>query len=316
MLSRRRERCADEARRPGVIRRVWAIALASVACLAFAGCGGGDRARTLPTTPVRGAGLSSARADTTHPLELTEWRLVSFRTPGHPLVAVTTSARFRLDGQGHASADGCNAIRGRYEIRGQAILFGKAGTTLVLCTGERGRIDHAMLDLLSGTARWAIADGRLTLRSHAGADLVFRRAASAFPDAPGAAVILAGRHAHGRYRLTAQRHGAIWGATYSFFTAPGTQPGDAGIASDDIGCLANSVTQAAWPDGKTYVFGWVTPEVSRVVSQGVKLTFYLVPHTKLRIAAGWVPGFRPSHTAITWYDASSAVLAQYPHGPC
>lgn len=284
---------------------------------AVVGCSSTDRARTSPAA-VAGApsDVHTARAYLDPPLKLTEWQVTSFREPGGEPVAVTVDARFRMDEHGHASADACNAIGGSYRLYGDTISFTGGGGTTALCPGQRGELDTIFDELFKGTANWSIVGGRLTVSRGDGSELAFRKAASIFPDVGGGAVVLSGSRGTGRYQLSTERHGRIWGATYSYRVAPGAQSSFAGIGSDDIACLADSVIQADWPNGDTFVFGWVTPSVARVVSNGVNFTFHRVPGTDLRIADAWVPGFKPSRTAISWYSRAGTLLAAYPKGPC
>lgn len=264
-----------------------------------------------PGSPLSAPGGASRDANPS--LELTEWQMTSFREPGREPVQVTADARFRLDGKGTTSADACNHISAGYRIDADAITFSPGMSTLIGCIGERQSLDHAFSEILKGAAHWSVTDGGLTLSNKDGWELAFHQAKSNFPDADGA-VILSGVKGNGEYRLTAE-NGTTWGANYSYRTAPGTQVWSAGIAADSA-CLANSVAQADWLDGETFVFGWVTPDVAQVVSEGVEFDFYEVPDTDLRIAAAWVPGFKPSQTAIVWHDRAGAVLAAYPNGPC
>jgi hypothetical protein len=46
------------------------------------------------------------------------------------------------------------------------------------------------------------------------------------------------------------------------------------------------------------------------------LAFYAVPGSELRVAAGWLPSFRPSVDPVTFYGDGGAVIAGYPDGPC
>jgi putative lipoprotein len=78
---------------------------------------------------------------------------------------------FAADGQVTGSG-GCNRLMGRAEIGSETITFGALATTRMACPPEVMQQERKLLDALSATRSYRIADVTLTLHDASGAELV------------------------------------------------------------------------------------------------------------------------------------------------
>jgi len=61
-----------------------------------------------------------------------------------------------------AGSDGCNRVIGGYELKGDAITFGKMAGTQMACP-DTGEIERSFRDALEHARRWRILGDRLEL---------------------------------------------------------------------------------------------------------------------------------------------------------
>lgn len=258
------------------------------------------------------------------PLAGTEWQLASYEAPGGDgPVEVTVDSTLRFDGKGRFSAHACNYLGGDAAIRDRRMTLGFGFSTSMACTGEAGTLEDQVV-ALDGAVAWSIADRTLTL-SKGEHVLTYRVRPSIYPDLE-ARTLVEDERAGGRFRL------AVRGATgddpalslvYEGRSGPGEAWGTSGVAAPVPGeCLASTVLPPSELGDETLVAAWATPDVARVTARAgtdapeTDVTFYDVPGSTLRVAAAWLPGFRPSVDPITFYRADGTVIAGYPRGPC
>jgi heat shock protein HslJ len=271
-----------------------------------------------------GAGPQADVGGEEPPLAGTEWQLASYESPGGDgPVAVKADSTLRFDGKGHFSAKACNYIGGDARIQDRRMTLGFGGSTDMACTGEAGTLEDQVLALADGTVAWSIADGTLTLQNGERV-LTYRVRPSIYPDLD-ARTLVEGDRAGGRFRLAIgdSDGGGALSLVFEGRTGPGEAWGTSGVAAPGAGeCLASTVLPPSELGKETLVAAWATPEVTRVTARAGKdapetdLAFYAVPGSELRVAAGWLPSFRPSVDPVTFYGDGGAVIAGYPDGPC
>jgi heat shock protein HslJ len=119
------------------------------------------------------AGGSAALAGTT-------WKLVSYGSASNPTPAVSdakTALTFDKDGKLSGNV-GCNSISGDYTLNGEQVNFGAVVTTLMACADPLMQQESAVLKMFSGTVKYTVTSGQLTLTSADGATAVtFEQAA-------------------------------------------------------------------------------------------------------------------------------------------
>lgn len=131
------------------------IALVMTATALLAGCGGG-------------AGKAG-----TDPLAATAWSLTEL--PGAELpAAVAVTAQFDEGRIGGGA--GCNRYFASYEVRGDSLRIGPAGITKMMCPDPQMAVEKTFLAALADVTTFALADGRLHLRTAAGGTLAFAAA--------------------------------------------------------------------------------------------------------------------------------------------
>jgi len=104
-------------------------------------------------------------------LEGTTWSLLSYITPNgntHPVLPDTHITVEFKDGQIAGSA-GCNNYFGTYELDGNLLAIGPAGSTMMFCPPDEVMLQEtAYLALLSTVARYEIAGDQLILKNSSG----------------------------------------------------------------------------------------------------------------------------------------------------
>jgi heat shock protein HslJ len=108
----------------------------------------------------------------------TEWRLVRTvdRTATVRMPGVSATLKIGSD-QKLVAGDGCNSISGRAGVHPGTITFGEVVMTTMACTDRGLASAAASVDaMLSGTVRYAIHDGELTLTKAGATTLIYRTA--------------------------------------------------------------------------------------------------------------------------------------------
>lgn len=111
-------------------------------------------------------------ADPDRPLTGTTWRLdgIIQGTGGDGTVSsvpdgVKSTLRITNDGQVGVNT-GCNSAAGRVEVSDEVLRFGQVGMTLMECTGDRMRVERAVLAVVhNGEVSYTIEASTLTLTS-------------------------------------------------------------------------------------------------------------------------------------------------------
>jgi heat shock protein HslJ len=116
--------------------------------------------------------------------EGTAWRLVAL--PGHPPEAIAALKRaisIRFESGRVSGFSGCNAFNGPYTLDQSRVTFGDLAGTMMAC-GEPGvaGLEETFRRVLAGRAAYTIAGDRLTLKTEAGAILIFEKEARATLD--------------------------------------------------------------------------------------------------------------------------------------
>ena len=255
------------------------------------------------------------------PLRGTEWQLAAYRDPGAEPVEVTTDSTLRFSKDGKFSAHACNYYGGSARVTGGEVAFADLGGTLKACSGEEAQLERRVTATLQGTRTWAISDRKLVIGGD-GRELTYRVRSSIYPDQD-ARTIVKGDRAGGQWRLSVSGTGERLWLGFESRTGPGEGWGQSGVASPGKGdCLAGNVMPAGVLGGQTFVTAWATPDVAKVTTRvdrtapELTLAFYRVPGSTLRVAGLWVTGFRPSGSAVTFYDRAGRVITAYPNGPC
>ena len=232
-----------------------------------------------------------------------------------------TDSTLRFSKAGKFSAHACNYYGGTARVTGREIAFGDVAGTMKLCSGEENELERRVSATLNGTRTWAISGRQLVIGGD-GRELTYRVRASIYPDLE-ARTILKGDRAGGQWRLAVSGTGDRLWLGFESRTGPGEGFGQSGIVAPGKGdCLASHVMPAGVLGGQTFVTAWATPDVAKVTTRVDRtapertLTFYRVPGSTLRIAGLWVTGFRPSGSAVTFYDRAGRVITAYPNGPC
>lgn len=96
------------------------------------------------------------------PLAGTAWTLDDLAGKGLPAGASVT-ARFH-EGRIGGTA-GCNQYFASYEVRGDSVRVGPAGTTKMMCPEPQMTVESAFLAFLGGVKTYKLADGRLQLQA-------------------------------------------------------------------------------------------------------------------------------------------------------
>ena len=113
----------------------------------------------------------------------TEWRITEI--DGEPIAADEGGrpVRLRLDDaeRRFAASAGCNNMIGAYRIEREALIFGAAATTMMMCEDAVMQRERALLDALTWTRAYVIEDDDLVLLSGTGNVLV--RACASTEDA-------------------------------------------------------------------------------------------------------------------------------------
>lgn len=288
-----------------------AVAVVAVVALGATVLGGPQAAREPAATPTAAPGEP--------PLVGTTWQLVSWRGTTVTPVPGTEDSTLLFSPTGTAHAHTCNSLDATFRVEGRTITFGQAMRTDVACAGTGGMLDDRAANVLTGSASWSISGRMLTLTDEGGLALTYRVRPSIYPNMASQTVV-EGDHAGGRFRLSYDRTGGGLGLDIETRPGPGEPFGTSGVLAPGPGdCVANSVTQATI-GADTYVAAWVTPAVTRVAVRPAPgapervLTSYAVAGTELRIAGGWVPGFRPGTGVVTFYNGNEVVAAT--GGPC
>jgi len=107
------------------------------------------------------AGLADAQ--TGPPLQGTYWRAIELA--GKPMPSQQSAREPHLvfqSGDRVAGADGCNAVMGSYELKSQAVTFGKLAGTQMACLNS-SEIERAFREALRSATRLVTAGNRLEL---------------------------------------------------------------------------------------------------------------------------------------------------------
>jgi len=143
------------------LKKVWqtttlVLATALLLLVALAGCAG--QAGASQPAPAQSGSQAS--------LAGTEWRLLSFGTPGAevPVVEETTiTLHFNDAGQAGGTA-GCNSYGARYEVRESELAFNRLSHTMMACAQEQiAQQEKAFLQALENAHGYALAEERLTI---------------------------------------------------------------------------------------------------------------------------------------------------------
>lgn len=122
---------------------------------------------------------------TTLPLEGTLWQLVEFAgADGTQESALPNSEGFILLENGELGGSaGCNSFFGTYEVENGTLTFGPVGSTLMACEEPLMSQERAVIDALTATTGYVIANGALTLQDAEGNSLaVFAAELPATPE--------------------------------------------------------------------------------------------------------------------------------------
>jgi heat shock protein HslJ len=115
------------------------------------------------------------------PLSGTRWLLESYSLEGDGVSSViagtTITAEFAPDGKVTGNA-GCNRYFASYEVSGDTMTIGPAGSTKMYCSEPEGVMDQEAryLTLLESTAGYRIDGDQLNLLDEAGKTLLSYRA--------------------------------------------------------------------------------------------------------------------------------------------
>lgn len=105
----------------------------------------------------------------------TEWQLVSLGPAGSEADVVpgtTVTLKFGEDGRASGST-GCNSYGGTYEVRGDAITFGRLVSTRRACLDQNAnQQEQRFLSLLEAANRFRLASNRLTILSDRGRNVL------------------------------------------------------------------------------------------------------------------------------------------------
>lgn len=121
-------------------------------------------------TPAVVLALGLAAPSIAQPLAGSEWGPMSFADqPAHP--DVDAFIQFDADAAFFGN-NGCNTMRGRYVTNGDAILFGPAATTMMICAGPAGE-QEPLFNAALNAARSFERDGiTLILRDADGSEVM------------------------------------------------------------------------------------------------------------------------------------------------
>jgi len=108
--------------------------------------------------------ISACSSKQTAPLTGT-WKLTAYGPMETPTPAVTDAeAILTFDADGNVTGNGgCNSLGGKYKLDGDQITFSEITSTLMACDDERMAQESAVTQVLSGTAKYEVADNTLTL---------------------------------------------------------------------------------------------------------------------------------------------------------
>ena len=102
------------------------------------------------------------------------WKLASYGSPGNLTPAVPdvdTSITFSEDGKVEGNV-GCNGFGGDYSVDGNTITFGQIVSTLMFCEGPVGDQETTTLNVLAGTATYAMEGDSVTITSADGSSVI------------------------------------------------------------------------------------------------------------------------------------------------
>jgi heat shock protein HslJ len=102
------------------------------------------------------------------------WTLASYGTVGKAIPAaegVPTSLVFSKDGQVSGNL-GCNSFSGSYEVQADEIVLGPLASTLMACPDPQMEQEGTAFQVLTGTVRFTLGDGTLTITAPGGMTLL------------------------------------------------------------------------------------------------------------------------------------------------
>jgi heat shock protein HslJ len=117
-------------------------------------------------TGCAGSAAPPAGADSAA-MEGRDWTLVDL--PGADLAAATSPPTLKLDPAEAQAAgfSGCNRYFAGYELTGESLVFGPAGSTRMACASGM-ELEQRFLQALPGVSAWRIKDGLLELLDASG----------------------------------------------------------------------------------------------------------------------------------------------------
>ena len=105
----------------------------------------------------------------------TEWQLVSLGPAGSEadvVAGTTVTLKFGEDGRASGST-GCNSYGGTYEVRGDALTFGRLVSTRRACLDQNAnQQEQRFLSLLEAANRFRLSSNRLTILSDRGRNVL------------------------------------------------------------------------------------------------------------------------------------------------
>jgi heat shock protein HslJ/uncharacterized membrane protein len=120
-----------------------------------------------PAPPPAGAGPGTASTT----LEGSVWRLTHLRGQGaQALAGLPTGITVRFEAGQVQGFDGCNQLAGSYTIAGDRLILGQLAGTMMACEPPVTAIETAFRGAFTGTLRFSVAEGRLTLAAEADPD--------------------------------------------------------------------------------------------------------------------------------------------------
>jgi hypothetical protein len=175
-------------------------------------------------------------------------------------------AVLRFDGEGGWSATACNHYGGQVRIDAGLLRLGQVLGTQMKCSGPRGDVEAAFVDVMEGEVRWAIGGEELRLDKPDGRGLRLRVRDTIYPMRD-LRPLLQGRRHGGDYRFGWRPGDGSVLLDWEWRDAPGKPWGFAGMNRERTGPVPRPDVLTAGAGHEQFVFGIVPRATARVVYQ-------------------------------------------------